>query len=402
MSGRAGGYSNSYAFDLVGNPTSWKNTPQTFNSANQNTQNATLTFDGNGNPAGFSGTALNWDVNDNLFAFGNVLTAGYNADGLRAWKQTSSGRTYFLYNGLMPVCEVDGNGNVTAVNTWGATGLLARFVAGTGGGSVFYCFDPQGSASVRLDAVGNILSSHTNEAWGTQLSTIATNDPYAGYGGQWGYYKDVETGLHLLGHRYYDTSSGRFLNRDPIGYEGGINVYAYAEGNPVTGIDPTGLTVTITFNRSKGTLVATDDQTGASVTISGVFSGCGTSTNKPADEDKENQGPIPGGTYRVDTESGFGHYGPGYSQYRLYFEGKDGKWHYDHSPRKLKSGKEIDRGEHNLHPGSISLGCVTLPGINFNSPGWTKLRKLLNNTKIKTIKNSSGVKQKFLGKLIVE
>ena len=108
------------------------------------------------------------------------------------------------------------------------------------GGSVFYCFDPQGSASVRLDGGGNILSSHTNEAWGTQISTVATNDPYAGYGGQWGYYKDVETGLHLLGHRYYDTSSGRFLNRDPIGYDGGINVYAYAGGNPVRSIDPRG------------------------------------------------------------------------------------------------------------------------------------------------------------------
>ena len=51
VSGRAGGYSNNYAFDLVGNPISWKGTPQTFNSANQNTQNATLTFDGNGNTA---------------------------------------------------------------------------------------------------------------------------------------------------------------------------------------------------------------------------------------------------------------------------------------------------------------------------------------------------------------
>jgi hypothetical protein len=39
VSGRTGGYSNNYAFDLVGNPTSWKGAAQTFNSANQNTQN---------------------------------------------------------------------------------------------------------------------------------------------------------------------------------------------------------------------------------------------------------------------------------------------------------------------------------------------------------------------------
>ena len=241
VSQRAGSYSNSYAYDLVGNPTTWKSVGQSFNSVNQNTQGGTLSFDHNGNPAGYQGTELNWDVNDNLYSFGNTLTAGYTSQGLRAWKQTAAGRTYYLYNGSTPICELDSNGNVTAVNTWGTTGLLSRYTpGGSVDGNVFYCFDPQGSVSVRLDSSGNILSSHTNEAWGTQISTVATNDPYAGYGGQWGYYKDAETGLHLLGERYYDTSSGRFLNRDPIGYAGGINLYGYGEGNPITGIDPMG------------------------------------------------------------------------------------------------------------------------------------------------------------------
>jgi len=48
-------------------------------------------------------------------------------------------------------------------------------------------------------------------------------------------------GLILLGQRYSDPATGRFLTRDPIGYEGGINVYAYTGNNPVNGIDPTGL-----------------------------------------------------------------------------------------------------------------------------------------------------------------
>ena len=176
-----------------------------------------------------------------LYAFGTTLTAGYTSQGLRAWKQTAVGRIYYLYNGSVPVCELDSNGNVTAVNTWGVTGLLSRYAPGSSlDGSVFYCFDPQGSVSVRLDSGGNILSSHTHEAWGTQISTVATNDPYAGFGGQWGYYKDAETGLHLLGERYYDPNSGRFLNRDPIGYEGGINLFAYCMNNPVNYADPNG------------------------------------------------------------------------------------------------------------------------------------------------------------------
>ena len=42
-------------------------------------------------------------------------------------------------------------------------------------------------------------------------------------------------------HRWYDQATGRFVNRDPLGYGGGLNVYGYAGGNPITGSDPSGL-----------------------------------------------------------------------------------------------------------------------------------------------------------------
>jgi hypothetical protein len=47
----------------------------------------------------------------------------------------------------------------------------------------------------------------------------------------------------LQGHRYYDSTNGRFVTRDPIGQAGGINVYGYVDGDPVNGSDPSGLTV---------------------------------------------------------------------------------------------------------------------------------------------------------------
>jgi RHS repeat-associated protein len=46
--------------------------------------------------------------------------------------------------------------------------------------------------------------------------------------------------LHV-GERYYDPASGRFMQRDPIGTNGGLNVYAYVENLPTIGIDPDGL-----------------------------------------------------------------------------------------------------------------------------------------------------------------
>ena len=233
---RLGGYSNGYNYDPVGNPTNFKGAVNTFNNVNQCTSNGTA-YDGEGNPASWSGNALTYDANNKIVSIGNTLTAGYRSDGLRAWKQSSSGITYFIYDGSTPLYELTGAGVTQAVSTFGVNGLLSRH---TSAGSVFYTFDAQSDVAQRLNSSGTILSSHCNDAFGSQASTVVTGDPYAGYGGQWGYYHDVETGLTLLSHRYYDASAGRFLTQDPIGYAGGSNLYAYAGNNTPNNTDPSG------------------------------------------------------------------------------------------------------------------------------------------------------------------
>jgi len=175
-----------------------------------------------------------------LTSYGTVLTAGYTGDGLRAWKQNASGRTYFLYDGIVSVVELDSSGSVTATNSLGAAGLVSRRASGT---SVFYSFDSEGNVSLRTDASGSVLSNHLFAAHGVILSG-SLSEPF-GYKAQFGYYTDNETGLQLLTHRYYDPSTGRFMTPDPIGHQGGINLYAYVANAPTSAIDPRGLDILV-------------------------------------------------------------------------------------------------------------------------------------------------------------
>lgn len=60
-----------------------------------------------------------------------------------------------------------------------------------------------------------------------------------------GQYHDRETGLYYNRHRYYDPKIGSYINQDPIGLTGGINSFAYVNGNPVSYSDPKGLEMSI-------------------------------------------------------------------------------------------------------------------------------------------------------------
>jgi len=61
-------------------------------------------------------------------------------------------------------------------------------------------------------------------------------------GQQW----DEESGLAFNINRYYDKTSGRYIQADPIGLDGGWNRFGYVGGNPLNAVDPEGLQATRT------------------------------------------------------------------------------------------------------------------------------------------------------------
>src|SRR4051794_16666661 len=72
--------------------------------------------------------------------------------------------------------------------------------------------------------------------------------------------------------RNYDPATGRYIESDPIGLEGGINTYAYVGGDPVGRVDPLGLLDSTTYTRPLAQVLA-ECATGAGATIAAVAAG---------------------------------------------------------------------------------------------------------------------------------
>jgi len=80
----------------------------------------------------------------------------------------------------------------------------------------------------------------------TTVSGTAISD--IGYAG---YFTHAVSGLDFTLYRAYDPAHARWLNRDPIGEAGGVNLYAYVRGNPLTFVDESGLAAQVVVNGNR-------------------------------------------------------------------------------------------------------------------------------------------------------
>lgn len=122
--------------------------------------------------------------------------------------------------------------------------VLSVTVAAANDRVYFFHNDHLGTPQVVTDLAGRTVWTAEYEPFG---NAVIDQDP-DGDGRQVvnnlrfpGQYHDAETGLHYNWHRDYDPETGRYLQPDPIGLEGGLNLYAYVDGNPVNLVDPAGL-----------------------------------------------------------------------------------------------------------------------------------------------------------------
>jgi RHS repeat-associated protein len=101
-------------------------------------------------------------------------------------------------------------------------------------------YDYRGSTVAMTDSNGTVTDRVSYSPYASITSRTGTTDTSFLFNGKYGVQSDGN-GLLQMRARFYNPMICRFLNSDPIGLSGGLNLYAYCNGNPISMIDPFGL-----------------------------------------------------------------------------------------------------------------------------------------------------------------
>ena len=125
----------------------------------------------------------------------------------------------------------------------GAGGVGGLVALAINGAFYFPCYDQNGNVTEYVDESGSIAAQFAYDAFGNLLTTensqLATLLSFR-FSTK---YLDPETGFYYYGYRYYDPNLGRWLTRDPIEAQGGLNLYGFCGKDAVNRWDKLGLSV---------------------------------------------------------------------------------------------------------------------------------------------------------------
>lgn len=203
---------------------------------------ASFTFDNEGHPltrtdAGGT-TSYTWDARGRLARVslpgGQAVSYTYDAMGRRNSRTDGGGTTSFLYDGGDVVRDLGPDGSaVDYLNDLGIDGKLRQ--SGPSGGALYFLQDHLNSTVGLTDGAGNLVERTSYGPFGETAGSSLTRYGFTGRE------RDAATGLMYYRARWYDPRQGRFISEDPIGLEGGTNLYAYVDNNPISFVDPVGL-----------------------------------------------------------------------------------------------------------------------------------------------------------------
>lgn len=216
----------------------------TANGLNQYTAvaGASFTYDSRGNLTSDGTNSFAYTSENLLKSIGGTGSATLAYDpAMRLFEVAGTSTTRFAYDGLDLIGEYSGT-----------NGLLRRYVHGPGMDEPLVQYEGTGTTDRRFmqaDERGSIIAISDNSG---SLLTANSYDEYGIPGGsnsgRFQYTGQTwlpEIGLYNYKARMYSPTLGRFMQTDPIGPDGGINIYAYAGDDSVNRFDPRGLEAAI-------------------------------------------------------------------------------------------------------------------------------------------------------------
>ena len=240
----------SFTYDAAGNVTS--------------APDSSFQYDTNNRLISFNGNTVSYDLDGNMLSNGSLsctydsanrlVSAGghtytYSAEDVRIRNLCTDEDTTYTYNtnAKLSMLLMKTTGGVVTKYVYGK-GLIGEEV-----GSVFktYHFDCRGSTVAITNASGTITDKFSYDTYGKLISRTGTNKVIFGYNGRDGVVTD-DNGLIYMRARYYSPEMKRFINADIIPGKLSnaitLNRFAYANGNPVSFVDPFGLSADSKWN----------------------------------------------------------------------------------------------------------------------------------------------------------